>query len=295
MPETFGFLNIDKPLHLTSHDVVARVRRGFKIKKVGHAGTLDPLATGVLIICVGRATRMSEYAMASRKQYRAVIELGKSTTTYDAEGEFVTEVDASYLTQEDIQAVLPTFTGAIEQLPPMHSAVKQGGKKLYELAREGKTVERKARNVTIYDLTISAWDLPRFTLDVTCSSGTYIRSLAHDIGAALGVGGYLAGLVRTASGAFRVENALQLDDVLADPDWQRHLLPADHALAEYPAIELNATDVDHVLHGRLPQAITQPPADETLARAYNPEGEFIAILRADEGGWRPHKVFAASN
>jgi len=291
LPETYGFLNVDKPLHLTSHDVVAKVRRGLRIKKVGHAGTLDPLATGVLIICIGQATRLSEYAMASRKQYRAEVTLGITTTSYDAEGDVVATTDAAHITCDDVAGVLPQFTGAITQLPPMYSAVKQGGKKLYELAREGKTVERKQRHVTIDALSIVAWDAPRVTLDVTCSAGTYIRSLAHDIGQALGVGGYLTGLRRTASGAFRVDDAVSLDAVLQDENWQQYLTPATVALDAYPALHLDAEDADHIAHGRPPRAIRPPKDAETLATAYNQAGDFIAILRVAGQSWRPHKVF----
>ncbi|MFN8528211.1 MAG: tRNA pseudouridine(55) synthase TruB [Anaerolineae bacterium] len=193
----FGFFNIDKPLRRTSHDIVADVRRGLGIKKVGHAGTLDPLATGVLIVCVGGATRLSDYVMHSTKAYRARVTLGTITTTYDAEGEIVEQKPFTHITREDVLHVLPRFTGAIEQVPPMYSAIKQDGRKLYDLARAGVDVERPARPVTIQALELVEWGLPEFRDRCDVQRGTYIRSLAYDIGAALGVGAYMSGLRRT--------------------------------------------------------------------------------------------------
>ena len=176
--DNMGFLNVNKPLKLTSHDVVARVRRRYKeltgSKKVGHAGTLDPLATGVLVLCLGGATRLSDYMMHTTKQYRAQIRLGQTTTTYDAEGDIVTEVDASHITQADVEAILPQFMGDVQQIPPMYSAIKVDGQKLYDLARGGKSIERKARDITITSLKILSWESPIFELDVVCSSCRFI-------------------------------------------------------------------------------------------------------------------------
>ncbi len=292
MPERdnpFGFLNIDKPLNLTSHDVVSRVRRVFNIKKVGHAGTLDPLATGVLILCVGRVTRLSEYVMHQTKTYRANVKLGKTTTTYDAEGDITTTRDPSAVTREQVEAVLPRFTGDIQQVPPVYSAIKKDGKKLYERARAGEDVQPDPRDVRIDALDIVEWGNPEFTLDVTCGSGTYIRSLAHDIGQALGVGAHLSGLVRTRSGQFRVENAVSLDALQDSDDPAQHLIPPRDALSDYPAVHLNAEEVEDVSHGRIPGEATLP--DGELAFAYAPDGDFVAILKARRGKWKPHKVF----
>jgi len=289
LPDVFGFLNIDKPLGITSHDVVHKVRRGLGIKKVGHAGTLDPLATGVLIVCLGGATRLSEYAMNSTKRYRARVHLGITTTTYDAEGEVTAERPIDHFSQNDVENALQPFLGNIEQIPPMYSAIKQGGRKLYDLARSGETVERAPRPVRIEALEIVDWSPPQFSLDVTCSAGTYIRSLAFDVGEVIGVGAHLAGLVRTASGAFTLENSINLETLLADPDWQRHLLPADYALASLPRLDLDAVDSNHILHGRVPQG--DYPAADGLARAYDFQGRLAAILQSDNGIWRPHKVF----
>ena len=284
-----GFLNIDKPAGLTSHDVVARVRRGLKIKKVGHAGTLDPMATGVLVLCMGAATRLSEYVMHTAKGYQARVRLGITTDTYDADGEILAEHDASTITQAAVQRVLAEFTGDIEQVPPMYSAIKRQGKKLYELARAGQTVERDPRPVRIEALEIGEWSPPEFTLNVRCSAGTYIRSIAHDIGAGLGVGAHLSGLVRTASGHFTLENAVALDALLASDDWQAHLVGPEVALAHIPAVTLDDAAVAGVQHGR---AVAADNAESgLLAQAYGPHGEFVAIIEGDGMRWHPRKVF----
>ena len=181
-----GLLNIDKPTGLTSHDVVARIRKLAKQKKVGHAGTLDPLATGVLLVCLGQATRLIEYVMAGRKQYRATIHFGLTTDTLDADGQVIAERDASHLTEAELRQILPAFQGQIEQVPPIFSALKQGGQPLYKLARAGKTVEVAPRRVTIDSLKWLDWQPPKLTLEVVCSPGTYVRSLARDLGEAAG-------------------------------------------------------------------------------------------------------------
>ncbi len=283
-----GFLNIDKPLHLTSHDVVARLKRGLHIDKIGHAGTLDPLASGVLVICVGTATRLSEYVMDTTKRYRARVRLGATTTTYDAEGEVTSERDASHITRDDVTRALISFVGDIQQVPPMYSAIKQGGKKLYNLARAGQTVEREPRSISINSLNIIEWSPPEFTLDVVCSAGTYIRSLAYDVGEALGVGAHLSGLIRSASGSFTLENAHSLDALLNDAEWQRHLITMDAPLTYLPAVPLDAENFEHIVHGRV---IPGEAVEGTVARAYAPDGHFIAILQGGTGIWKPHKVF----
>jgi tRNA pseudouridine55 synthase len=283
-----GFLNVNKPLRMTSHDVVARLRRGLHIDKIGHAGTLDPLASGVLVICISTATRLSEYVMDSTKRYQARVRLGATTTTYDAAGDILTQTDASHLAQSDVEQVLARFIGEIQQVPPMYSAIKQGGKKLYKLARAGQTVERQPRAVTIEALTLFEWTPPEFTLDVVCSAGTYIRSLAYEVGEALGVGAHLVGLIRAASGSFKLENAQALDSLLQDANWHSHLIAMDAPLAHLPALQLNETDCDHILHGR---TIVREADTYNIARAYDPAGHFIAILQAAAGVWKPHKVF----
>ncbi len=287
----FGFLNIDKPLGMTSHDVVAKVRRKLGIKKIGHAGTLDPLASGVLILCVGAATRLSEYVMDSTKRYRARVRLGVVTTTYDAEGAVTRERDATHITRADVEQALLPFLGAIDQVPPMFSAIKQGGVKLYDLARAGKTVEREPRAVRIDVLTVTEWQEPEFTLEVTCSAGTYIRSLAFDLGEALGVGAHLAGLARVASGRFALEQAVTLADFLAAENPQMYLIQPRSDLLGMLPLTLNAEMENDVKHGRmLPLSGTYAPG--TLALASNVMGETVCVVRASGEFWKPEKVFS---
>lgn len=289
MADVFGFLNIDKPPGMTSHDVVAKVRRGLGVKKVGHAGTLDPMATGVLVICLGAATRLSEYVMQSAKGYHARLHLGITTDTYDADGEVQLVRDAAHITREVVEAALPAFQGDIQQIPPMYSAIKQGGRKLYDLARAGETVEREARAVRIDLLHIVDWSQPEFTLDIVCSAGTYIRSLAYDLGELLGVGAHLTGLTRTASGYFTLENAVPLVALLADDHWRASIIPPHAALSAWPSVHLDAAATDHILHGR---AAHLDSAISGLAFAYGPTGNLIAIVQAGDGRLLPHKVFS---
>jgi len=289
--EIFGLLNVNKPPGPTSHDVVALVRRGTRVRKVGHAGTLDPTASGVLILCLGPATRLSEYAMHSPKRYRAEVRLGVSTNTYDTEGEVTAERPLTGLTTDRIEAALEAFRGEIAQVPPMYSAIKQGGKRLYDLARAGKEVTRPPRQVTIYDLRLLEAALPDVTLDVACSPGTYIRSLAHDLGEALGVGAHLTGLVRTASGSFRVEDAVPLEDLrtaIAADDWRRYLLPPGQALADWSRLDLSADQAVRLLNGG---AFRAQPDAAGRARAYAPEGRLLALVEVRKGEWWPFKVF----
>jgi len=288
-----GFLNVNKPLNYTSHDVVARVRRRYRdltgSKKVGHAGTLDPLATGVLVLCLGGATRLSDYVMHTTKQYRAHVTLGKTTTTYDAEGDIIEETDASRITQADVEAILPQFRGDIQQVPPMYSAIKVDGKKLYDLAREGKFVKRDPRDVTINDLNILSWESPTFTLDVTCSSGTYIRSLAYDIGQTLKVGAYLSGLERIASGNFHIDNAIKLETVMSDDTWQQHIIAPYTALHDRPSVTLDTEQVEDVQNGKF---IPRPGnMTDEFVFAFTDDNDFVAILTPRDKMWKPHKVF----
>ena len=286
----FGLLNIDKPQGPTSHDLVAAVRRGTGVKKVGHAGTLDPMATGVLVICLGPATRLSEYVMGHPKIYLARLRFGVVTTTYDAEGAIVAE-DPRPVSREAVEAALDAFRGPIMQVPPMVSALKQGGRKLYDLARAGIEVEREPRPVTISQLDLTAWEPPFASLHVACSPGTYIRSLAHDLGQAVGVGAHLVGLQRAASGQFRVEAAVAwaaFEESMRAATWRAYLLPPDRALADLPAVSLTAEAVEDVRHGR---AIVAEGTGSDLARAYDSAGQFVAVLARQGDLWQPHKVF----
>ena len=289
MTEPFGFLNIDKSPALTSHDVVAKIRRELKLKKVGHAGTLDPLATGVLIVCIGGATRLSEYVMRSTKMYRARVHLGVTTTTYDTEGEILLHRDASHIDRETVEQALTAFVGNLNQMPPMYSAIKQGGQKLYDLARAGQTVEREARPVRIDSLNVIDWALPEFTLDVVCSAGTYIRSLAYDVGEALGVGAHLSRLTRLASGAFHLKDAISLEYLFSLANWQSSLISPYAALADWPHLEVTAAEIERLSHG---QPIGEAQADDgDIAFSYDAASHLRAIVIAEGGIWRPHKVF----
>ena len=210
-----GFINLYKPYDWTSHDCVARLRRLLNTKKIGHGGTLDPKATGVLPIAVGKATRLLQY-LPTGKAYRAVIRFGVTTTTDDLEGEIVTQQSATQLTLEAIQAALPQFLGKIEQTPPIYSAIQVEGKRLYQLARQGKAVEVPSRQVVIHQLQIEGWQpgkQPELTLDIHCGPGTYIRSLARDLGAAMGTGATLANLVRTHSSGFDLADSITLEEL----------------------------------------------------------------------------------
>lgn len=290
----FGLLNINKPAGPTSHDIVAGVRRGARVKKVGHAGTLDPMATGVLVVCVGAATRLSQYAMGSRKTYLARVRFGIETDTYDAGGTVTAQSDAP-LERDAVDAALGAFRGDIEQIPPMYSAIKQDGQKLYELARAGHEVERSARPVTIHRMEMTAWDPPFATLRVECSAGTYIRSLAVDLGRAVGTGAHLAALERAASGPFTIEEAVTWDDLdaaMASGTWRDYLLPPDMALADYPRVDLTAEEAEDIRHGRLIPVDGEREFAGALARAYDPEGRFFAVLEQRGIRWKPHKVLS---
>jgi tRNA pseudouridine55 synthase len=308
MPMPDGILNLDKPRGPTSHDIVDRVRTLTGIRRVGHAGTLDPLASGVLLVCIGRATRVSQYLMAGQKVYRARLRLGVATDTYDAEGQVVAEAPVD-VSRAQVDTALARFRGTITQVPPMYSALKHEGMPLHRLARRGVEVEglslRKARQVEILGLELTAWEPPECTLEVTCSRGTYVRALAHDLGQALGCGAHLTGLVRLASGDFRLEEAVTLErlaQAAAEERWPDLLHRMDAALAQFPALHLDASDTRRVCSG---QAISTPPSPSThpegnwegeaLARAYGPDGTFLALVAYDPAAdaWRPRKVFCA--
>jgi tRNA pseudouridine55 synthase len=294
-----GILNVDKPPGMTSHDVVDEVRRIVGQRKVGHAGTLDPMATGVLLVCLGKATRVAEYLMKGRKRYRATIVLGMTTDTYDAEGEIVSSGGKADFASDEIEAALARFVGRIEQVPPMYSAIKQQGRPLYELARQGKTVERSPRPVEIDTVELLHWTPPALCIEVACSPGTYIRSLAHDLGQFLGSGAHLATLVRLSSGRFTLEDATSLDRLSEAFEYgqeDRYLLALDEAFFDWPAAIVGVEAEQRIAHG---QAVTLPLPNEDeagaeMVRAYGPDGDFLAIMIHDaaSGLWRPNKVFA---
>lgn len=290
-----GVLNVDKAAGMTSHDVVARVRHLTGQRKVGHAGTLDPMATGVLLLCLGQATRVAEYLMAGRKQYRAVVCLGASTDTYDADGTITQSVESFHVSQDQIADALSAFQGTIQQVPPPYSAIRQKGRRLYELARRGIVVQVPPRKVEVDVIELIAWESPHLTLDVACSPGTYVRSLAHDLGQALGVGGHLAALTRLASGSWRLQAAITLDELQEAVEaghWIHLLHPLDAALQGFERVDLPADLARRVSQGQ--SILLDPPPNTPLARAYAPDDSLVAVLQPSSrkpGLWRPKKVF----
>ncbi|MFN8378750.1 MAG: tRNA pseudouridine(55) synthase TruB [Anaerolineae bacterium] len=290
-PVLSGVLNVDKALGMTSHDVVARVRRTLGVKRVGHAGTLDPLATGVLLVCVGPATRFSEFLMASSKTYIAGVILGRETTTDDAEGDITAETDPSHLDFATVTAALPAFVGDIEQIPPAYSAIKQNGRKLYELARKGQAVETAPRRVRIDSIRLLDWTPPIARLEVVCGPGTYIRSIARDMGRMLGVGGSLVALRRTVSGNFRAEDGLSEANLSDAAALRERLIPLREALKGWPELLLDAAQLSDIRMGRRLSSSTLP-APETLVLGITPSGEVAALLRATADGWQPDRVVA---
>lgn len=292
-----GILNVLKPAGKTSFAVVSMLRRWSGERRVGHAGTLDPDATGVLVVCLGQATRIVEFLAGAGKTYRAGIELGVTTDTYDAAGKVVGKCDPSSVTEEQLRRTLESFRGTVAQVPPMHSAVHHKGKRLYELARKGVEVEREPRQVEISRLDLLDWQPPLVTIEVDCSGGTYIRSLAQDIGVALACGAHLKNLVRLKSGSFHVDEAVSLEvleEAFRSGDWQGHLHPMDEVLLDWPAAILDREGESLVRRGtdvELHFAGDTGPAG-CHCRAYTTDGHFLAVLvKTDEGLWHPEKVF----
>lgn len=283
-----GFLNIDKPSGLTSHDVVNRVRRAAGLRRVGHAGTLDPLATGVLIVGLGRATRLLEYVVGQPKAYLATARLGQTTTTYDADGALL-ESRPVTVGRADMEAALAPLRGAIAQTPPMYSAVKQAGQPLYALARQGIEVQRAPRQVTIYRLELGEQRGAEVMLWIDCSAGAYVRSLVHDWGQALGCGAHVTALRRLRVGEFSAESALPLDQLTPD-NLARYRLPLDAAIRHLPALTVDAHAAHALRLGQPIPASEEQPAGP-LARAYSPAGDFIGVLTGQAGRWQPHKIF----
>jgi tRNA pseudouridine55 synthase len=287
-----GVLVVDKPIGLTSHDVVQIIRKGTNIRRAGHTGTLDPRASGVLVVLVGPAVRLSEYVSASDKRYQAVIRLGSTTDTYDAEGEETSSAPVE-ITEEQFDTELKSFIGEIEQTPPPYSAIKIKGKKAYELAREGEEVELLPRKIQVYNLELLEWAPPEAVIDVYCSSGTYVRSLAHDLGEKLGCGAHLVGLRRTKSGRFTLRDAVplrKLREAFDAGNWYQYLIPAAEALSDWHALELTHEQVESVRHGH---RVPGNPGEGQWARGISEAGELIALLEFDESSneWQPKKVF----
>jgi tRNA pseudouridine55 synthase len=291
-----GVLVVDKPVGLTSHDVVQIIRRGTGIRRAGHTGTLDPRASGVLVVLIGPAVRLSEYVSASDKRYQATIRLGSSTDTFDAEGRITSSASVENITEERFEEILDRYVGEIEQVPPPYSAIKVGGRKAYEMAREGEEVNLEPRIIQVYSLELLDWDSPEAVVDVFCSSGTYVRSLANDLGNALGVGAHLVGLRRTKSGRFTLRDAVplrRLQESFVAGDWYKYLIPAAEALAEWPMVELDGDQVELVRHGH---RVPAEPGSQGWARGVSEQGDLVALLEVDEekDEWQPRKVFFQS-
>ena len=296
-PLVDGILVLNKPQGVTSMDMVRLAKRVTRVRRVGHAGTLDPIATGLLPICFGQATRLMEYLVDGRKVYRASFTLGAATDTYDALGEVTDRGDASGVTREDVEALLPGFTGAVTQKPPMYSAVKHEGKRLYDLAREGVEVDRPARDVVVHGIEILGWTPPTVELEVTCGRGFYMRTLGHDLGTALGCYAHLSALTRTSAGPFALADAHEPEELeAAGEEWRQLLEPPDAALARLDAIVLEPAAERHLRNG---QAVSVPGAGVYTKhleerRAYSASGLFVGIVRFSrpDSLWQPEKVFA---
>jgi len=288
--DVFGLLVVDKPVGPTSHDIVDQVRAKGGVRKVGHSGTLDPAASGVLVLCLGRATRLSEYLTASDKSYEALIRFGLETDTYDADGKTVSQSGRSP-SRAEVEAALAAYRGTFDQIPPAYSAVKRGGTKAYELARAGQSPELAPRQVTVSTLALVDYQPPDLRLSIRCSSGTYIRSLAYDLGRDVGTGAHLAGLRRTAVGAFDLGMAVSPDELeaaLAHGGLNKLVRSPAEALAGWPVVQLDGERLAKVRHGQ------KLPAEsaEGMAMGLDASGQLVALLEAAADGtaWLPKKV-----
>ncbi len=295
-----GVFNIDKAPEMTSHDVVDEIRRLLRQRRVGHAGTLDPRATVVVRGWVGTAPRLCEYLVEGVKEYCGTIRLGATTSTYDAEGEVVEERNANSITREDVEHALDQFVGEIEQKPPAYSAIKTGGVPAYKRARRGEDVDLPARRVKIESIDVLDYETPDVRVRVRCHAGTYVRSLAHDLGETLGVGAHLASLARTANGTWRVDDAVSLDDIataIDRDDLGSVLRPFDDALDGLPKVTLDELGVKHISSGAPVMLDPEPElsANDQLVCAHDAEGHLLAVLAPAPGKrWKPKKVFPRS-
>ncbi|MEJ2422998.1 MAG: tRNA pseudouridine(55) synthase TruB [Candidatus Thiodiazotropha sp.] len=293
-----GVLLLDKPEGMTSNKALQEIKFLYKAAKAGHTGSLDPLATGLLPICLGEATKLSAFLLDADKHYRVKVKLGETTTTADAEGEVVERADPSGVTEENIRAVLAEFQGEQQQLPPMYSAVKHQGERLYKLARQGIEVEREPRTIQIYALDLLGFELPEFEMDVHCSKGTYVRTLAEDIGKRLGCGAYVSGLRRTGVGPYGDDAMLTLEQVQAAfgekrfEEMDNWLLPLESALSNWPEVALTADAAFYMKQG---QAIQVPNAPTSgWVRLYANKTEFLGVGQIlDDGRVAPKRLMQA--
>lgn len=287
---------VEKGPGVTSFQVVAKIRRLLKGPKVGHGGTLDPDATGLLLVLVGEATKLSSYLLEHDKEYLATVRLGVTTDSQDLSGRVVEEREVPPLTEEAIRDALSRFVGVIQQVPPMFSALHHGGRRLYELARRGEEVRREPRNVTIYEIALEELLLPRLVVRVRCGKGTYIRTLAHDLGMALGCGGALERLIRTRVGPFSLKDAIPWGDLntLGDPLLlRRELRPPDEALRDWPKRKLDESETDAFLHGQACAALEAAWAPGQRVAVYDAAGEFFAVGRVTLTGLTPERIVHA--
>jgi tRNA pseudouridine55 synthase len=301
-PSANGIINFNKPRGRTSFSIIGPVRKGTGQRRVGHAGTLDPMAKGVLLICVGAATRVTEYLMDLPKTYHGTIRLGIETDTYDAEGA-VTETREVDTGEAQVREALSAFVGEIEQRPPAHSAVKIEGQRAYERARRGEEVATRPRKVHVHGLDLLRFESPDLEIEVECSRGTYVRSIAHDLGQALGCGAHLSALTRTRVGPFRVEDAVDeatLIGAFENGAWREYLQPIDCGLMHLPALTVPMEDEKDLRHGQSAHVDDEdalrgagPLTEGLQVRGYAEDGSLIGILRyeAATGDWHPHKIF----
>ena len=294
-----GIINVDKPTGITSMDVVRHVKRASNQERIGHGGTLDPMATGVIPICLGQATRMMEYLVSGSKQYKAQITFGVETTTYDKLGEIIQTKKVKQITYKDLLDITDRFIGEIEQIPPMFSALKYKGKRLYELARKGITVKRESRKVKISNISILQWDPPNLNVEITCGKGFYVRSFAHDLGQLLECGGHLSELARTKNGVFTIEDAIPLIEVekrLLSNTVKSILKPIDFAIKYMPTAIVDCHTEDMILKGQSVSHDTKVFDSNAghNCRVYGTDGTFLAIMsyESELNQWKPNRVFS---
>ncbi|HCL4437162.1 tRNA pseudouridine(55) synthase TruB [Clostridium botulinum] len=285
-----GVINVLKPKGITSFDVVRDIRKIAKIKKVGHTGTLDPLASGVLPVCIGKATKIVDYIMEGTKNYRVEMKLGTTTDTYDREGTVLGEKEVS-VSPEEVEKAIEKYKGDIEQVPPMYSALKINGQKLYDLARKGIEVEREARKIHIYDICILSIDLPYVIFDVKCSKGTYIRSLCFDIGKDLDCGAVMWNLQRLEASPFNIKEAIKLED-LNEENIKQYITPIDEALKDYEKLSLNKKFEKLVLNGVIlkDRRVLDNIEENKLYRTYIEDDNFIGLGIKNAYGFKIHKL-----
>ena len=287
-----GVLNVFKNKGMTSFDVVRKIKFLAREKKVGHTGTLDPEATGVLPVCLGKATKIIDYIMDSRKVYEVKLLLGTKTTTYDLEGEVVEKKETGHLTEEDVSKAVLSFIGQYDQVPPMYSALKKNGVRLYELARQGIEIEREARRINIFNISNLEIDLPYVCMKVACSKGTYIRSLCYDIGEKLNVGGIMAELNRSETSVFKEENSVNIENLTRE-DIQDYIITIEEALSFYPRITINSSFTKLLVNGVnvFDMRLTNEKREKNvLYRVYDTEGIFIGIGKQDDKGFKIEKL-----